>query len=317
MQRPSPIQPELQYLTLLHHQAQQLKMGAGYPRSQQAGQHRSRFRGQGMEFEESRLYQPGDEIRNMDWRVTARTSKPHIKVFREDRERPAWLMLDLRAPMFFATRGALKSVVALECASLLGWSILHHGDRVGGMLLGDLQSKLIKPAHGRKSIMRLMGQAIELHDSRLEEQQNGQQAANPFSTTEHADASLFTSVQRLNHQAHGGSLLMLVSDARGLDEATVLLLRQSMRHHQVVFVHVHDPFESALAEVGILPVTDGQHRGELDTGNRETLSRYHALFRARQQRLEKLAEHPNFFLISCSTAEQPFEVLFRHLGQRR
>ena len=87
-----------------------------------------------MEFDESRLYQPGDDIRNMDWRVTARTGKPHTKLFREERERPVFVWVDYRAPMFFATQGVFKSVFVARMAALIAWNAVQQGDRIGGLI---------------------------------------------------------------------------------------------------------------------------------------------------------------------------------------
>ena len=96
----------------------------------------SRIRGRGMEYSESRIYLPGDDIRRIDWRVTARTGRPHTKLFHEERDRPVLFVVDLGAHMRFGTRGAFKSVVAAEAASLLAWAAAENGDRVGGLVPG-------------------------------------------------------------------------------------------------------------------------------------------------------------------------------------
>ena len=97
--------------------------------AQLAGNHASRFRGRGMDYQESRAYQPGDDIRNMDWRVTARSGRAHTKLFQEERERPVVFCIDLGPSLFFATRGALKSVIAARAATLLAWAAAAQGDR--------------------------------------------------------------------------------------------------------------------------------------------------------------------------------------------
>ncbi|MFZ2172135.1 MAG: DUF58 domain-containing protein, partial [Methylococcaceae bacterium] len=103
-------------------------------RSRQSGGYVSRFKGRGMEFDEARLYQPGDDIRSIDWRVTARTGKTHTKVYREERERPVFISVDNRPAMHFATRGVFKSVLAAKLAGLLAWTAQNHGDRIGGQI---------------------------------------------------------------------------------------------------------------------------------------------------------------------------------------
>jgi len=194
-----------------------------------AGVHLSRFQGRGVEFDEVRPYQQGDEIRNMDWRVTARTGKPHTKLFREERERPA---------MFFATQGALKAVVAAECASLLGWSVVHHGDRIGSMMIdagrsdkkpSDRANPLlhpgIRPARGKRAVMRMLGQLID-HPC--------WQQRFPDPAT-----SLLPSLQRAGHTARAGSMILIVSDGRGLDEPSRTRLLHLLKHHQILFVLIY------------------------------------------------------------------------------
>ncbi|MDD5114985.1 MAG: DUF58 domain-containing protein, partial [Methylobacter sp.] len=121
-------------------------------RSRQSGGYVSRFKGRGMEFDETRLYQPGDDIRSIDWRVTARTGKTHTKLFREERERPVFIAVDDRAAMHFATRGVFKSVLAAKLAGLLAWTAQHHGDRMGGQIFSDNSCRELKPQNGRHAV---------------------------------------------------------------------------------------------------------------------------------------------------------------------
>ena len=114
-----------------------------------------------MEYDESRLYQPGDDIRNIDWRVTARTGKPHTKLFREERERPVHVWVDLRAPMFFATRGKYKAVRAAELASLFAWTACQQGDRIGGIVFSDNSHHELKPQRGKSAVLRLIKFMVE------------------------------------------------------------------------------------------------------------------------------------------------------------
>ncbi len=113
-----------------------------------SGGHLSPYKGRGVEFDESRPYQPGDDLRTIDWRVTARTGKPHTKVFREERNRPVFVWLDLRRPMLFATRGEFKGVRAAEMAALIAWSAVAHGDRLGGLVFSESEHHELRPALG-------------------------------------------------------------------------------------------------------------------------------------------------------------------------
>ncbi len=282
----------------LQRPAASLRLREGYPRALMAGGHLSRFQGRGVEFDEVRPYQPGDEIRNMDWRVTARTGKPHTKLFREERERPALLLLDLRPAMFFATHGALKAVIAAECASLLAWSVVHQGDRIGSLLLDANHQSVgasIRPARGKRSVMRMLGQVVD-------HPQWQQRLADP-------GESLLPVLQRAAHAARAGSMMLIVSDGRGLDDASQMLLTQLLKHHQIVFVMVFDPFEALVPGTGVLQAFDGSSVRQLnaaDAGVRRQLAEH---FNARRARLQELALVPGFFLIECATTDDPFTTL--------
>jgi len=250
-----------------------------------------------------RPYQPGDEIRNMDWRVTARTGKPHTKLFREERERPALLLLDLRPAMFFATQGALKAVVAAECASLLAWSVVHQGDRVGSMVIDanpQSASASIRPARGKRSVMRLLGQIVDHAGWR-------QRFADPCE-------SLLPTLQRAAHAARTGSMILIISDGRGLDDASQALLTQLLKHHHIVFVMVFDPFEAIMPDVGLLQAFDGATVRQLNGADAATRRQLAGQFGGRRERLQQLSTLPGFFLIECASTDDPFTALQNTLG---
>jgi len=124
------------------------------------GNYLSRFKGRGMEFDESRPYQPGDDARNLDWKVTARTGKPFTKLFREERERSVLLWVDYRAPMHFATRGLFKSVLAARTAALLAWGAIHHSDRLGGLIFSESGHLEVRPQQGKHAVLNFIRQLV-------------------------------------------------------------------------------------------------------------------------------------------------------------
>ena len=132
--------------------------------SLQTGAYVSRFRGRGMEFDESRPYQPGDDPRSIDWRVTARSTTAYTKLFREERERPVLVAVDLRSNMHFATQGCFKSVNASRAAALIAWAAHHRGDRLGGLIFGDTSHRELKPRLGRRSALRFVHELAEHAD---------------------------------------------------------------------------------------------------------------------------------------------------------
>ena len=123
-----------------------------------AGRHASKVRGRGLEFEELRPYLPGDDIRSMDWRVTARTNQPYVRVYSEEKDRPVLLLVDQRMNMFFGTRRAMKSVTAAEAAALVAWRVLADGDRVGGLVFGDGDFTDLRPQRSRDAVLQLLGE---------------------------------------------------------------------------------------------------------------------------------------------------------------
>ncbi len=260
-------------------------------RAQQSGGYVSRFKGRGMEFDEVRPYQAGDDIRSIDWRVTARTGETYTKVFREERERPVFISVDNRRSMHFATRGVFKSVLAAKLAGLLAWSAQHHGDRIGGQLFSDGQCTELKPQNGKHAVLRFL--------NALAEQKNGQ--------TE--QFALEHILARLTQHARPGSLVYIISDFRGFNDNAQGHLAKLARHCDVVLIFVYDPLESQLPAKGRYRFTDDGRDVVVDSGDTQRLFNYQQRFARRQQHLEQLAKKNGLAFIQCSTAEDPLLCL--------
>ena len=209
-----------------------------------AGEYSSVFKGRGMEFDEVRVYQPGDEVSSIDWKVTARKGTTHTKIFREERERPVLICLDYRNSMFFATQGALKSVIATQAAALLAWHGIAHGDRLGGWLFSDQEHQEIKPSRGRKGVLKFLHACC--HANAWQHQQNHL-----------PPSSLEETTQRLRRVSKTGSLIYILSDFRGLDEASGANIAQLSRHNDVVLINIYDPIEAHFPASGAFPIFDG------------------------------------------------------------
>ena len=142
---------DVQTLARLRHDAHGFSFLPRQPLSSLlSGRRRSRLRGRGLDFEELRNYRPGDDIRTMDWRVTNRTGRPHVRVYTEERDRPVLLIADQRLGMFFGSRSKMKSVVAAELAALCGWRVLSQGDRVGAILFNDARIEQFRPSRSTR-----------------------------------------------------------------------------------------------------------------------------------------------------------------------
>lgn len=271
-------------------------------RASQGGNYLSPFRGRGMEFDESRLYLPGDDIRNIDWRVTARTGKVHTKLFREERERPVFLWLDLRASMHFATHGCFKAVQASRLAALIAWSAVHHGDRVGAVLFSEQVHHELKPRRGRAGALQFINQ-LAAHPAWHDE-----------STAIPDDAAAGRALMRLRRVARPGSLVFLISDFRYLDETAEVQLLHLARHNDVAMVHVHDMLEEQLPPPGRYRLTDGRREILLDTTDRDWVRRYRQRFLEHRERLQRLARKGHIRLLDCSTEADPLSILKTGLG---
>ncbi|MFI3179373.1 MAG: DUF58 domain-containing protein, partial [Methylococcaceae bacterium] len=228
----------LKTLIDLAKQATRINLHHAQNRSQQSGGYVSPFKGRGMEFDETRLYQPGDDIRSIDWRVTARTGKTHTKVFREERERPVFISVDDRLTMQFATRGVFKSVLAAKLAGLLAWAAEYHGDRIGGQIFSELECRELKPQNGRHAVLRFLSTIVG--------KTNLTSLVNEVGTTALPKITLEQVLARLTQHARPGSLVYVISDFRGINEQTETYLAKLAQHCEVVLIFIYDPLESSL-----------------------------------------------------------------------
>ncbi len=231
-----------------------------------AGMLTSNFKGRGIDFSEVRQYEPGDDVRTIDWRVTARTQEPHTKLFQEERERPVMLLVDQSPSMFFGSKVRFKSVLAAELASLLAWSCLNHGDRVGGMVFDHLTHREVRPKRNKHSVVRLLS---ELHD--FNNQLNRDSATGDGNHL----ANALLNVRRI---AKHGFTVILVSDFSALNESAEKHLRQLCRHNDVLGIHVADPMELELPAPDLYTITNGHDRVEINTAlakNRAAYSHNH------------------------------------------
>jgi len=265
------------------------------------GSRLSRHRGRGVDFAEVRLYQPGDDVRSIDWRVTARKAKPHTKVYREERERPTLVVVDQSRPMFFGSRVRMKSVAAAECAALLAWHAVDAGDRVGGLVYDDAAEYVFKPFRSARAVVRLLNR-IGLSNMALR------------------NAPAIPSHQRrlpivLNHLirlAHNGHRIYLISDFCGYDAADELLFKRIARHNSVVAIHISDPLEQELPPPDRYAVTDGVTRSILATSDAHARQQYQDAFAAHVHALENvcLATRSQFIRLSTN------EATVTRLGER-
>ena len=284
-----------QSLIKLRTQAQSLPLDRNKIRAKQGGAYLSTFKGRGMEFDESRIYQPGDDIRNMDWRVTARTGNPHTKVFQEERERPVLLWLDLGSSMMFATRQCYKSVIAAQCAASIAWSAAGNNDRVGGLIFSGDQHNEIKPGRGKSAVLKLIGQ--------ISKNPAWRQAGTS------GDTARENAVARLRSVAHPGSLIFMISDFRDMSEKAWAHLAHLSRHNDIVLLRITDPFELALPDAGVVRFSDGTDEQQLDTHVTSTRDSYHQRAVVAEEQLSRFCRKHAIHLVQLSTSDNIFARL--------
>jgi uncharacterized protein (DUF58 family) len=263
-----------------------------------AGAYRSRFRGRGVDFLESRYYQPGDDIRNMDWRVTARTGKPHTKVFQEERERPVLIVLDAGPSLFFGTRRRLKSVAAGQLAAAVSWAAIRRGDRIGGFLFAPGRHRELRPAGGRRGAMRMIQGLVDWL------QPDGVEAA--------GSEPLSHALERVRHTVRPGSLVIIISDFFGLDAVCERHLSRLRQHNDVIGCQVLDAAEHGLP-AGRYPISDGEQATLLDTTRRAGRHRYEAMGLAHLNEPRRLFQRHNCGWLVLNSDDDPVEVLGREL----
>lgn len=297
----------LDTLLQLARPAESLPLKAVNIRALQGGAYTAPFKGRGMEFDETRPYQPGDDIRNLDWKVTARTGKPHTKLFREERERPVLLWLDLRQPMFFATHGAFKSVVAAKAAGLLAWSAVAHHDRIGGLIFSEHAHRELKPQNGKTAALKFL-KTLCLHP---QWQQSQSVEAVPFQD------SARTALLRLHNVVRPGSLIFLLSDFRGFGPELEKQVAAVARHNDLVLVHIVDPLEYELPPAGRYSLRGGAREIRIDTGGEKARTAHRQRFERHRGYLQALCLRYRMFYLACTTVDNPVQILQTGLGLKR
>lgn len=227
-------------------------------RSALNGRHASRLRGRGLNFEELRDYLPSDDVRAIDWKVTARTGSPYVRVFTEERDRPALIVVDQRMSMFFGSKLNMKSVTAAECAALVAFRILDQGDRVGGIVFGDEVIAEVRPKRSRAALNQFLSALCNA---------NGLLRANAPDVEPVGLNQVLHAVARIAPRNH---LLVLLSDFSEIDAQTRKLVSGLARHNDLIIGLVSDPYAGALPIDARLVVSNGTLQVAIDTGDKET-----------------------------------------------
>lgn len=275
-------------------------------RSPLIGLHHSRLRGRGVDFDQVRVYQAGDDVRTIDWRVTARTQEPHTKLFHEERERPVFVLVEQSARLFFGSGLCFKSVLAARAAAFVGWAALAHNDRIGGLVFTDSECHEIKPRRSKQSLLQLFNLIVRANNALL-----------AGSNLSHSGDGFGMALRRAREVLRPGSLIMVICDERALSEVAEQQLSLLARHTDLVMLPVSDPLDHALPAAGLLRFAEGQAQLELDTHIDEQRLAYRALGEARRERWQRLALRLGVPLLPLTTQEELVEQLRNLLEQHQ
>lgn len=257
----------------------------------QSGNRLSLAKGRGMDFDEVRRYQAGDDIRLMHWALTARLGKPFTKVYREERERSVYLIIDQSSSMQFGTRVCFKSVLAAKVASLLGFAALNHQEQVGGIIFNDQASEFIKPKTGRKPLLDLFNFL-----------------AKPY-LVKHNRGGLKYALQVASQNIRSGSIVIIISDYFEIDSEVERYLSIIGQKSKLINIFTYDQLETKLPDSGTYSFTDsGQSILEINA-NKKNNATYSAPFKQRINTITTLAKKSNMGLIKLSTNDDLVRTL--------
>lgn len=267
-------------------------------RSPLVGAHHSKLRGRGVDFDQVRVYLPGDDIRSIDWRVTARSQQVHTKLFHEEKERPVFLLVEQTKSLFLGTGQSLKSVVCARLASLLGWAALDNNDRIGGLVFNELEQRVVRPRLTKRSLLQFINYLSQMNSQLINE------PLTPVLTN-----NLLLAFKQAKEVLRPGSLLFIIIDERSLDFASQQILQHLAIHMDIVLLPVYDPIDHELPQAGYLRFAQGGQQLMLDTNNHKIRAAYTQQAIQRQQQWQELTKKIAAKLFPINTEQDLIEQI--------
>lgn len=267
-----------------------------------SGLFQSIFKGRGMEFAEVREYKPGDDVRLIDWRLSAKYHKTYTKVFHEERERTVAFLVDLNKSMRFATKQAFKSVIAAHIVAFLAWTFQEENNRIGGVLLTDKAVTTFKPSRYRRNLMHFL-EAVSVGTQPEETKQD-----NP---------SFLQACTILKRMCKHNNIVFVVSDFAQLDEDSLAALGTLAKNNELVCIHVFDVVERDTPPPDMYRVTDGKDVLVLNTQSAQSQEAYQKFFEKRLQLLKSLQQKYHMLYVPISTEEDAISALIKALKDKR
>ncbi|NOR19847.1 MAG: DUF58 domain-containing protein [Xanthomonadales bacterium] len=318
--RPKSIEPEhridgvyvqLDDLVRLQHKASGFSFLPKQPvHSILSGRHASKLRGRGLNFEELRNYLPGDDTRNIDWKVTARTRTPYVRVYTEEKDRTVWLLIDQRVGMFFGSQQKMKSVVAAEVAAISAWRVLSAGDRVGALIFNDSEVSVVPPHRSRERVMQILKQLVDKN-----------QALSASPDLKPDAGKLNEALKQVSMLAGHDCLVCLITDGDGINAETRKHITRLAEHNDVLTALIYDPFEKDIPAVGRLRFADGEGQLEADTSSKKLRNAFKSKFEQRLDWIHNASRRYSIPVLPLHTAspvaEQLRDAFGHHLGTKR
>ena len=245
-------------------------------------------------YDTTREYQPGDDIRSMAWRVTARNLKPHIKIYREEKERPVWLAIDLSPGLYFGTRCMFKSVKIIQQAAITGWSSLMKRERIGAIISAEEKPLIYQPQTNERHYLTIL---------------NALAQCSSLAPTFHEQHYLRHLLLSLHQQVRSGHLIYIYSDFQTFDsEIEKLILHLSQRAH-VILNFVYDPFEAAPPPPYQYLLTNGQQNVLFDMQDTRNRAQYQQQFQTKVEHLRNFSRKYGMTLqLFCTDAKREIEI---------
>ena len=302
--RPDPrINVDLSHLRSLKGQARSISFRPRQPsNSILNGQHASKIKGRGLNFEELRHYSIGDDVRTIDWKVTARTGAPYVRVYTEERDRQVLLIVDQRMSMFFGSALNMKSVTAAEAAALAAFSVRDKGDRVGGIIFDDTGQYEVRPQSSVRSLNRFLDLLGKVN-CRL------------YADAPIVDAqSLHEPVSAAARIASSGGLVMVFSDFDGLDSKTEKHLRRISRHNDLILFSILDPTSEQLPRDLDIVVSDGLLQAQINVGDHTVRRKLEDFSSGRLEALFSFSQRYSVPIVPLTSAERTLSQMIRLLA---
>ncbi len=270
-----------------------------------SGSNESIFKGRGMDFDEVREYQLGDDVRLVDWRLTAKQGKAYTKVFKEERERQVWFLIDLRSGMKFGTKQAFKSVIAAHILAMLSWFFTDKGDKIGGLILSDEQMQVFHPSRLRRKIMAFFNTVS----------QNTKKEKHFYNIEE--EISLAQACLKLRRSCRNGNIIFVLSDFSDIEENTYKCLASLARTNEVTFINIYDVLEGRCPSPNLYTVSDGKSHTSLDTRAKDIHHAYIYYFQKKLVQLQEFVNKYHIRYIPVCSEDDYYDVVAKALQKKK